>query len=202
MNVMKSIVFVWLALIPLFHASAQEVAVGICPNYTIDGLTGEALCQVDVRPGETIFYWDADRNGFAEKAKHAFVMNTPEGRTIQFAAFNWYNSNGTLYGQAWTGITLDDWVDVAKDTDGDGFFESFCKYEGGMCQPVTACAIPVVKEHHDQMVKYYNAMRESNNPLAFSYASEIYTRADKWLKYCTFIESRRGPRDERENLVP
>jgi hypothetical protein len=108
MHVKRLIVLYWLTLIPPFHALAQEVPVGICPNYTIDGVTGEALCKVDVRAGETIFYWDADHNGFAEKTKHSFVMNTPEGKTIQFAAFNWYNANGTLHGQAWTGSTLDD----------------------------------------------------------------------------------------------
>ncbi len=191
-----------LALSAIGPAGSQEVAVGTCPNYTIDSLSGRPICRTVVNPGETIFYW-LNEYGALDRTKHIFEMYTAEDhRRIEWAVFSWYTSGGALSGQAWTSQTQDDWQYIAKDNDGDNFFEAWCEMQGGRCAPITNCNVAVVSDYYGEMVKFYNQATLANNPLYLSYATEMYTRANRYLHFCQYIARRQGPRDERENVVP
>ena len=182
-----------------FGTTAFAQTQGVCPNYIVDGNTGEAFCRSDIRAGESIFYWDADRNGRAEKSKHTFNFATSDGKQILFATFSSYDAMGRLTSQSWTKENLDDWQYSAKDADGDGFFESFCQYQaGGSCAPIS-CQISTVKNYRDQTHAFFT---KATDPLLKAYAYEIYTLADKMYSYCRYIGVQRGPADERTNIRP
>lgn len=198
-RLVAGVVLLGFSAFPAGPAASQEgAAVGTCPNYTPDPQTGEPVCRSVVRPGETFFYWAPLPDG-SRKFKHSFVFRNAEGRIVQFAAFTRLDSNGLLKSQAWTNETLDDWIDSYSINDG---VPSFCKYQGGVCQPVTGCSLPIVREYHGNMRRSYETIVRTNDPLAMSYAYELYNRADKFLGFCTYIESRRGPPDERRNIRP
>ena len=169
-----------------------EDQLGDC-TYKTRTNTGGTICQLDVRQGETFFYWDDNNDGRAERIKHAFHLRTADNRIIKWAVFSWLTQGGKLMGQAWTSKSHDDWTMRANDYDGDGFFESFCLYQGGSCVAMQACDMKVVQHNHREMAGFYDRVRQTQSPLEMSYAHEIYSRADRWLNFCTSMESKRGP---------
>lgn len=187
MKTLKTLILSFVSLFISQSALAQS-SVATCPNYSADQ-NGEAICKVDVRSGETIFYWDADRDGHNEKIKHAFFFTTADGRTIRFASFVTLDLRGNLLSQSWTTEnSQDEWLYTAKNFNGMGFFEYFCQYKGGTCHPVTTCDLDAAKIHHDNMYKFFQQSNQS--ALQLAYATEVYTLADRWLNYCKHISAR------------